>query len=111
MDSPWVVNGQLLSVLSFPLSPSFSLLLLVKIQLIDLKIGVLAISLGSVTKDQTEVLLKNAFKEILLNLGAGESSVVKSTDCSSRGPEFNSQQPHGGSQPSVKRSVAFFWCV
>jgi hypothetical protein len=26
-------------------------------------------------------------------------SVVKSTDCSSRGPEFNSQQPHGGSQP------------
>jgi hypothetical protein len=27
--------------------------------------------------------------------------VVKSTDCSSRGPEFNSQQPHGGSHPSV----------
>jgi hypothetical protein len=27
--------------------------------------------------------------------------VVKSTECSSRGPEFNSQQPHGGSQPSV----------
>jgi hypothetical protein len=25
---------------------------------------------------------------------------VKSTGCSSRGPEFNSQQPHGGSQPS-----------
>jgi len=33
-----------------------------------------------------------------------DSSVVKSTDCSSRGPEFNSQQPHGGSQPSVMRS-------
>jgi hypothetical protein len=30
--------------------------------------------------------------------------VVKSTDCSSRGPEFKSQQPHGGSQPSVKGS-------
>jgi hypothetical protein len=30
--------------------------------------------------------------------------VVKSTNCSSRGPEFNSQQPHGGSQPSVMRS-------
>jgi hypothetical protein len=28
-------------------------------------------------------------------------SVVKVTDWSSRGPEFNSQQPHGGSQPSV----------
>jgi hypothetical protein len=30
--------------------------------------------------------------------------VVKSTDCSSGGPEFKSQQPHGGSQPSVMRS-------
>jgi hypothetical protein len=27
--------------------------------------------------------------------------VVKSTGCSSRGPRFNSQQPHGCSQPSV----------
>jgi hypothetical protein len=27
--------------------------------------------------------------------------VVKSTDCSSRDPELKSQQPHGGSQPSV----------
>jgi hypothetical protein len=26
--------------------------------------------------------------------------VVKSTDCSSRGPGFNSQQPPGGLQPS-----------
>ncbi|EDL92826.1 rCG41153 [Rattus norvegicus] len=41
----------------------------------------------------------------------GEMSAVKSTDCSSRGPEFNSQQPHGGSQPSVMRSDALFWCV
>jgi hypothetical protein len=31
--------------------------------------------------------------------------VVKSTDCSSRGPEFNSQQPHSGSQPSVMGSM------
>jgi hypothetical protein len=37
--------------------------------------------------------------------------VVKSTDCSSKGPEFKSQQPHGGSQPSVKRSDALFWSV
>jgi hypothetical protein len=29
----------------------------------------------------------------------------KSTDCSSRGPEFKSQQPHGGSQPSVMGSA------
>ncbi|XP_052011789.1 ubiquitin-conjugating enzyme E2 J2-like isoform X2 [Apodemus sylvaticus] len=33
--------------------------------------------------------------------GWRNGSAVKSTDCSSRGPEFNSQQPHCGSQPSV----------
>jgi hypothetical protein len=31
-------------------------------------------------------------------------SVVKSNDYTSEGPEFHSQQPHGGSQPSVMRS-------
>jgi len=35
--------------------------------------------------------------------GWRDGSEVKSTDCSSRGPEFNSQQPHGGSQASVMR--------
>jgi len=29
----------------------------------------------------------------------------------SRDPKFNSQQPHGGSQPSVMGSDALFWCV
>jgi hypothetical protein len=38
-------------------------------------------------------------------------SVVKSTDCSSKGLEFKSQQPHGGSHPSVMRSDAPFWGV
>jgi hypothetical protein len=38
-------------------------------------------------------------------------SVVKNTHCFSRGPEFNSQQPHGGSQPSVMGLDALFWCV
>jgi hypothetical protein len=33
--------------------------------------------------------------------GWRDGSVVKSIDCFSRGPEFNFQQPHGGSQPSV----------
>jgi hypothetical protein len=41
----------------------------------------------------------------------GGGSVVKSNDCSSEGPEFKSQQPHGGSQPSIMRSDALFWCV
>jgi hypothetical protein len=45
------------------------------------------------------------------DLGWRDGSVGKGTDCSSRGPEFNSQQPHGGSQPSVMRSDALFWCV
>jgi hypothetical protein len=44
--------------------------------------------------------------------GRRDGSEVKSTDCSSRGPEFNSQQPHGGdSQPSVMGSDALFWCT
>jgi hypothetical protein len=34
---------------------------------------------------------------------------VKSTGCSSRGPEFNSQHPHGGLQPSIMGSDALFW--
>ena len=29
---------------------------------------------------------------------------VGAPDCSSKGPEFKSQQPHGGSQPSTTRS-------
>jgi hypothetical protein len=31
--------------------------------------------------------------------------VVKSIDCSARGPEFNPQQPHDGLQPSVMGSM------
>jgi hypothetical protein len=36
--------------------------------------------------------------------GAGEMAqrLRALTDCSSEGPEFKSQQPHGGSQPSVQ---------
>ena len=40
--------------------------------------------------------------------GWSHGSEVKSTGYSSRGPEFNSQQPYGGSQPSVMRSGALF---
>jgi hypothetical protein len=41
--------------------------------------------------------------------GWRDGSGVKSTDCSSEGPEFKSQQPHGGSQPSIMRPDALFW--
>ena len=44
--------------------------------------------------------------------GAGEMAQwVRAPDCSSKGPKFKSQQPHGGSQPPVMRSDALFWCV
>jgi hypothetical protein len=44
--------------------------------------------------------------------GAGEMAQwVRAPDCSSEGLKFKSQQPHGGSQPSVTRSDALFWSV
>nr|AAH16578.1 LOC100134980 protein [Mus musculus] len=36
---------------------------------------------------------------------------VRAPDCSSEGQKFESQQPHGGSQPPVMRSDALFWNV
>jgi hypothetical protein len=43
---------------------------------------------------------------------AGEMAQwARAPDCSSEGPEFKSQQPHGGSQPSVTRSDPLFWSV
>jgi hypothetical protein len=43
--------------------------------------------------------------------GGIDGSAVKSTNCSSRGPEFNSQPLYGGSQPSIMGSDSLFWCV
>ena len=45
------------------------------------------------------------------NLGWRDGSAGKSTDRSSGGPEFKSQQPHGGIQPSVTKSGALFGSV
>jgi hypothetical protein len=53
---------------------------------------------------------KNYFLKLQLK-GWRDGSAVKSTDCSSRGSEFNFQQSHGGSRPSVMGSDALFWCV
>lgn len=41
--------------------------------------------------------------------GAGGGSGVKSTGRSSREPEFDFQQPHGDSQPSIVGSDTLFW--
>ena len=52
------------------------------------------------------------FLELLRKESLGgwrDGSEIKSIACSPKGPEFNSQQPHGGSQPSVMRSGALFW--
>jgi hypothetical protein len=61
------------------------------------------------------ILLKIWFPELLLKVGhqgAGEiAQWLRALDCSPRGPEFNSQQPHGGSQPSVMGFDALFWYV
>jgi hypothetical protein len=43
--------------------------------------------------------------------GWRDGSAGKSTDCSFKGPEFKSQQPHGSSQSSVMGSDALFRCV
>jgi hypothetical protein len=44
-----------------------------------------------------------------MSRGWRHGSVVKSTDCSSGGPEFKFQKPHGGSKPSVTRPDSLFW--
>jgi hypothetical protein len=38
--------------------------------------------------------------------GWRDGSALKSTGCSFGGPEFNSQQSHSGSQPSVMGSMS-----
>jgi hypothetical protein len=50
-------------------------------------------------------LLKKSFR------AGGMAQCVRAPDCSSEGPEFKSQQPHGGSQPSVTKSDSLFWSV
>ena len=45
------------------------------------------------------------------NLGSRDSSEVKSTGCSSIGPEFIYQQPDDRSQPSIMRCDTLFWCA
>jgi hypothetical protein len=53
---------------------------------------------------------KNCLKEEKKG-GWRNGPAVKSTGYSSRGPEFNFQQLHGGSQPSVIEPDALFWCL
>ena len=48
----------------------------------------------------------------MIELSWRDGSVVKSTDYSYRGPEFKSQQSHGGSQSSIMGSdVSLLECL
>jgi hypothetical protein len=68
-----------------------------------------------INTNQTTVLLKEERKpwRDVCKYGkyrAGEMAPqLKSTGCFYRGSEFNSQQPQGGSQPSVMGSDALLW--
>jgi hypothetical protein len=64
-------------------------------------------------RERDPVSKQNKMKLILESKlwGWRDGSVVRSTGCSSRGPEFNFHQPHGGSQPFVMGSNVLFWCV
>jgi hypothetical protein len=50
-------------------------------------------------------ILRNPVSKNPIYRGWRDGSAVKSTDCSSEGPEFNPQQP------PIMRSDALFWSV
>jgi hypothetical protein len=50
-------------------------------------------------------------KKIKVRAGEMAQRLKALTACSSRGPEFNSQQPHSGLQPSVMECNVLCWCV
>jgi hypothetical protein len=90
-----------------------------------------ALTLGILPLSRTDLILRSSWPTQMYSMGYcycywdifkiertrswvegwRDCSAVKSDVCSSSGPEFNSQQPHGGSQPSVTRSDSLFWCV
>jgi hypothetical protein len=59
-----------------------------------------------VTLTQVKLYRRPVYKSYVL--GWRDGSAVESTDCSFRGPEFNSYQPHGGLQPPVMGFDALF---
>jgi hypothetical protein len=64
-----------------------------------------------VSKSQRQIKTKQKQTKTQYSEVCRDGSVVKSTDCSSRGPEFKSQLSHGGSQSYEMGSDALFWCV
>jgi hypothetical protein len=68
-------------------------------------------TIDKVLRSQTSFCKRCLFRSKDLKQGWRDGSAIKRTDCSSAGPKFNSQQPHGGSQPFVMRSDALLWSV
>jgi len=58
-------------------------------------------------EERTQLHTRNSYKYLTQNWRDG--APINSTNCSFRGPDFNSQPQHGGSQPSVMESDALFW--
>jgi hypothetical protein len=54
------------------------------------------------------------YYKMVMTSGWGDGSAGKSTDCSSEGPEFKSQQPHGCSQPPIlvrQKTATMYLCI
>jgi hypothetical protein len=48
-----------------------------------------------------EMLMDHVVLKNIITRAGEMAQWVRAPDCSSEGPKFKSQQPHGGSQPSV----------
>jgi hypothetical protein len=94
---------------------SFSTDLLIRLPLAHPKAPEKAVRLCvkslALTESSCELQLEECRWYVYIRVDWRDGSAVKSTDCSSTDHEFNSQQPHGGSQASVIGSDALSWCV
>jgi hypothetical protein len=86
-------NGRSLDLSRLSLSRSHPPLVFICLQRVKTTLGV-----GAVLALSLSLSLSLS---LFLRLGWRDGSAVKSTDCSSEGPELKCQQPRGGSQPSV----------
>jgi hypothetical protein len=81
-------------------------------QISEFEVSLVYIEFKTVRTTLRNPVLENKTERKKLGHGGWrDGSAVKGTDCYFKGPVFNSQQPHGGSQPSVMRSDNLFYSV